>query len=59
MKYLTLLHVDPSRVQAANKNMHFIMKYTMLLHIHFGQVKPPTKENAIYHEIHDVIAYRL
>ena len=34
------------------------MKYTTLLHIDLNQVLAPNQENAIYHETHDVIAYR-
>ena len=38
--------------------MQFIMEYTTLLHIDLNQVQALSQENAIYHEIRDVIAYR-
>ena len=58
MEHTTLLHIDPSQVSAPNQKIQFIKKYATLLHIGPSQVSVPNQTHAVYHGIHDVIAYR-
>ena len=44
MKYTTIMHIDPTQVEASIRNMNTMMKFTTIIHIdHTKSIGPSIK----------------